>query len=64
MIREKKRINHFLCMSKKEIEDMFKIKIEYLENRNVKDLTISNNYLDSKIYLSYYFNGIRLIDNF
>ena len=63
-IKRKNQINQFLHTSKKEIENMFKIKIEYLENRNVKDLTISNNYLGSKIFLSYYFNGIRLIDNF
>ena len=62
-IKEKKQINQFLNTSKKEIESIFKIKIEYLENRNIKDLTISNSYSNSKIFLSYYFNGIRLIDN-
>ena len=63
-IKEKDQINHFLHGAKKEIENMFKIKIEYLENRNVKDLTISNSYSNSRIFLAYYFNGIRLIDNF
>ena len=63
-IKNNKNINKFLNRSKKKIENMFKIKIEYLENRNVKNLKISNKYLGSKIFLSYYFEGIRLIDNF
>ena len=49
---------------KKKLENIFKIKIEYLENRNAKNLKISNISLGSKIFLSYYFKGIRLIDNF
>ena len=63
-IKEEKKINQFLDVSKKKLENFFKIKIEYLENRNLKNLTISNNYLGSKIFISYYFKGIRLIDNF
>ena len=63
-IKNSKNINKFLNQSKKKIENMFKIKIEYLENRNVKNLKISNKCLGSKIFLSYYFKGIRLIDNF
>ena len=62
-IKEENKINQFLQISKKEIESMYKIKIEYLENRNIKNLTISNTYSNSKIFLSYYFNNIRLIDN-
>ena len=63
-IKERDKINQFLQKSKKEIESIYKIKIEYLENRNIKNLTISNTYLNSKIFLLYYFNNIRLIDNF
>ena len=59
-----KDINKFLIKSKRKFEKIFKIKIEYLENRNLKDLKISSKYLGSKIFLSYYFKGIRLIDNF
>ena len=63
-IKKTKNINKFLQKSKKKLENILKIKIEYLENRNVKNLKISNKYQGSKIFLSYYFKGIRLIDNF
>jgi pantoate--beta-alanine ligase len=59
-----KNINKFLNKSKRKFEKIFNIKIEYLENRNLKNLKNSSNYLGSKIFLSYYFKGIRLIDNF
>jgi len=63
-IKNINNINRFLQKSKKDFERLFKIKIEYLENRNTKNLKISNKYQKSKIFLSYYYNGIRLIDNF
>jgi len=63
-VKKHKNINKFLTQSKKKYEKKFKIKIEYLENRCVKNLKISNKYLGSNIFLSYYFKGIRLIDNF
>ena len=40
------------------------IKIEYLELRNMKNLLLSNNINNSKIFISYYVNKVRLIDNF
>ena len=63
-VKKHKNINKFLRQSKRKFEKILKIKIEYLENRNIKTLKISNKYLGSKIFLSYYFKGIRLIDNF
>jgi pantoate--beta-alanine ligase len=63
-IKSKNNINKFLQKSKKNLENLFKIKIEYLENRSVKNLALSNKSQGSKIFLSYYFKGIRLIDNF
>ena len=63
-VKKHKNINKFLTQSKKKYEKKFKIKIEYLENRCVKNLKISNKYLGSNIFLSYYFKGVRLIDNF
>ena len=64
VISNHKDISKFLRKSKKNIENSFKIKIEYLENRNIKNLKISNKHRGSKIFLSFYFKNIRLIDNF
>ena len=63
-IKNTNNINLFLQKSKKDLEKFFNIKIEYLENRNTKNLSISNKYQGSKIFLSYYYKNTRLIDNF
>ena len=63
-IKKNKNINKFLSQKKKKFEKILRIKIEYLENRNIRNLKISNKYQRSKIFLAYHFKGIRLIDNF
>ena len=63
-IKNSRNINSFLQKSKKNLEKFFNIRIEYLENRNTKNLTISNKYQGSKVFLSYYYKNIRFIDNF
>ena len=62
-IKYTKNINQFLHETKKDFERFFNIKIEYLENRKTNNLSISNKYNGSKIFLAYYYKGIRLIDN-
>jgi len=63
-IKHAKNINQFLQKTKKDFERFFNIKIEYLENRNTKNLSLSNKYNGSKIFLAYYYKDVRLIDNF
>ena len=63
-IKYTKNINQFLEKTKKDFERFFNIKIEYLENRRTNDLSLSNKYNGSKIFLAYYYKGVRLIDNF
>ena len=63
-IKYKKNINQFLQKTKKDFERFFNIKIEYLENRKINDLSISNEHNESKIFLAYYYKNVRLIDNF
>ena len=63
-IKYTKNINQFLKKTKKDFEKFFNIKIEYLENRNTNDLSLSNKYNGSKIFLAYYYKNVRLIDNF
>jgi len=63
-IKHTKNINQFLKKTKNDFERFFNIKIEYLENRNTDDLSLSNKYNRSKIFLAYYYKDVRLIDNF
>ena len=62
-IRNKSNINKFLSKISKDLQNEFKIKIDYLEFRNEINLKLSNKTVKSKIFLSYYLSGIRLIDN-
>jgi len=63
-IKYTKNINQFLLKTKKDFERFYNIKIEYLENRNTNNLSLSNGHHGSKIFLAYYYKNIRLIDNF
>ncbi len=64
LLKKKKNKKIFLEKKKGQIENFFKIKFEYLELRNQKNLKISNTSKQSKIFISYYLNKVRLIDNF
>ena len=61
---KKKNIKDLLSKKKKELKALYKIKIDYLELRNKKNLKISNSIKNSKIFMAYYINKVRLIDNF
>ena len=62
-IKKENDINKFLSKISKNLEKEFKIKIEYLEHRYELSLKLSNKPHKSKIFLSYYLNDVRLIDN-
>jgi pantoate--beta-alanine ligase len=63
-IKKHKNINKFLLKTKKNMQNIFKIKIEYLELRNKNNLIISEKFKKSKLFVAFYLKGIRLIDNF
>ena len=62
--RNKKNYKKLIFDLKKELSKSFDIKIEYLECRNMQNL--SNNILNKpfKLFVAYYINNVRLIDNF
>ena len=62
-INNKKNINDFLMVHKKQLENIFKIKIDYLELRNKKNLKSSKKNKNSRLFIAYYLNNTRLIDN-
>lgn len=59
----KSNINSFLKTQSQKLTKKYKIKIEYLELRNLINLSKTNNLKNSRIFFAYYLDGIRLIDN-
>jgi len=62
-IKNKKSIRSFLSLQKKELKNNYKIKIDYLELRNINNLKISSTKKNSRLFIAYYLNNVRLIDN-
>ncbi len=62
-IKKYKNISNFLIIKKKELKNNYKIKIDYLELRNKKNLKISKTINNSRLFIAYYINNVRLIDN-
>ena len=62
-LNKHKNINDHLKLRSKLLQENFKIKIEYLELRNLKNLKVSNSLNNSRLFIAYYINNIRLIDN-
>ena len=60
------KTNKYVDLSKYkyELENKFKIKIDYLEFRDEKKLQLNNFRSKYRLFIAYYINGVRLIDNF
>ena len=54
----------FLLNKRNELNKLFNINIEYLELRKSFDLKKTNKIKNAKIFVAYYMNKVRLIDNF
>ena len=63
ILKKKDNINKFLNLKKKELSKLYNVKIEYLELRNIYTLKKSKKIKNSKIFIAYYVDKIRLIDN-
>ena len=53
-----------LSKYKIELENKYKIKIDYLEFRDEKKMKLDNFKSKFRLFIGYYINGVRLIDNF
>jgi len=60
---KKINLNQILNLKKKELSKMYNLKIEYLEIRNISNLKKTNKLQNSKIFIAYYLDKVRLIDN-
>ena len=63
-ISYKKNLKNLIFMKKNELKKKYDIKIDYLELRNIKNLRLTNKIKNAKIFIAYYINKVRLIDNF
>jgi pantoate--beta-alanine ligase len=62
--RNRKNYKKFIFDLNKELSKNFDIKIEYLECRNIQNLSTNILSKPFKLFVAYYINDIRLIDNF
>ena len=58
------RYKGFSSVSVNRVKNPFNIKLDYLELRNKFNLKVSNKVKNSKLFVAYYINKVRLIDNF
>ncbi len=63
-ILKNKDLKNLILTKKNELTKKYNIKIDYLELRNTKNLRLTNKIKDAKIFIAYYINKVRLIDNF
>ena len=61
---KKKNLENLISVKKNELIKKYDIKIDYLELRNTKNLKLTNRIKNAKIFVAYYINDVRLIDNF
>ncbi len=64
ILKKEKNIQKILSSKKKELDILKNVKIEYLELRNKFTLKKTKKLRNSKIFIAYHINDIRLIDNF
>ena len=62
--KNKKNYKKLIFNLKKELSKSFDIKIEYLECRSIKNLSTDILNKPFKLFVAYYLNNVRLIDNF
>ena len=60
----KKKSKKLILIIKKKLIEKFNIKIEYLECRNLVNLSTNLDKKPFKLFVAYYLNNVRLIDNF
>ena len=63
-LKNNKKTKYLLQKKTTFLKKNFGIKIDYLEIRKKKNLKSSSNIKNSKIFIAYYINKVRLIDNF
>jgi pantoate--beta-alanine ligase len=61
---DKQKCKKLIYEIKKDLVKKYKVKIEYLECRNIVNLNTNIQTKSFKLFVAYYLNNVRLIDNF
>ena len=64
IIRNKYKSKEIIYKTSNNLIKTFKIKIEYIECRDIVSLKTNINNKSFKIFVAFYLDGVRLIDNF
>ena len=59
-----KNAKKLILEKKNQLTDLFNIRFDYIELRNILTFKKSNTIKNSKLFFAYYINKVRLIDNF
>ena len=62
-LKNQKNLFKLFQQKKSHLGKLFGVKVEYLELRNIKNLKISSKAQSSKIFIAYFIDKVRLIDN-
>jgi len=62
--KKKQKSKNQIQLTKKELIKKFNIKIDYIECRNLINLSLNINRKPFKLFVAYYLNHVRFIDNF
>jgi len=62
--QDRRKVKKLILIKKNYLEKKFKIKIEYLECRNLTKLSTNIHTKSFKLFVAYSLNNVRLIDNF
>ncbi len=63
-LSKSKNVKTLISKKRKELTNSFKINFDYIELRNASNFKSSNKVKNSRLFVAYYINKVRLIDNF
>ena len=63
-LSKSRSVKELIYKKRKELTNLFNINFDYMELRDVLNFKNSNKVKNSKLFVAYYINKVRLIDNF
>jgi len=64
VIKKNNKVNEFISIYKKELKKAGVTKIDYFEIRDTNTLNVNTSRLNSRLFVAFYIDKIRIVDNF